>query len=395
MIFFLFVFVFLTNCQNILNVKEKDNKNAVISSLFILSLSNLNTGYNWDLPATFPIPKVPANNPMSNAKVELGKFLFYDKGLSQNETQSCGSCHLQEFAFTDRKPFGIGSSGDIHPRNSQNLANVAYNNRLTWANDKMTLLEIQARVPMFGENPIELGLTNEDYLDRLRTNSKYKELFANAFGGGVENITEQNVRFALASFQRSLLSGKSKVDKYLNYGNNSALSASELRGLSIYNGEVAECFHCHGGFNYTSSINHSGTVFEEVSYMSNGILSDAEYNSLPDNKKGLYEVTSLSTDIGKFKPPSLRNIALTYPYMHDGSFTCTTANLTDIDGCSTEALGKVIDHYMTGGKAHSNKDGQILAFNLSPQEKLDLINFLKALTDDEFISNPKISDPFQ
>lgn len=389
--------VLFLGCNLSFDNKSDNGKQKQFLNLAIVSNLNSKTAsaYNWDLPAGFPTPRVPSENPMSNEKVTLGRFLFYDKNLSQNQTQSCSSCHLQEFAFTDRKTFGVGSTGEVHPRNSQNLANVAYNTRLTWANNKMTSLEIQARGPMFGSSPIELGLTNDTYLDRLKSDSRYRTLFSSAFGGGIEKITEENVRFALSSFQRSLISGKSKADKYINYGDKSALSASALRGLSIYNGETAECFHCHGGVNYTNSITHSGTVFEEVSYSSNGIISDATYASLPSNKKGLYDVTLLTTDIGKFKPPSLRNIALTYPYMHDGSFTCTTASPTDTDACSTEALGKVIDHYASGGKSHQNKDAQIRAFTLTPQERTDLINFLKSLTDDEFIANPKFSDPFK
>lgn len=384
-------------CQHIPGNSSSDSKEIRRNGqlFYISSVLGNKSAYSWDLPASFPTPSVPAENPMSNEKVTLGRFLFYDKNLSQNQTQSCATCHLQEFAFTDRKPFGVGSTNEVHPRNSQNLANVAYNSRLTWSNNKMTSLEIQARGPMFGISPIELGLTNDTYLDRLKSDSRYKTLFSNAFGGGTENITEQNVRFALSSFQRTLISGKSKVDKYLNYGDKSALSASEIRGLSVFNGETAECFHCHGGFNYTNTVNHTGIVSGEVSYMSNGIISDATYASLPSNKKGLYDVTLLTTDIGRFKTPSLRNIALTYPYMHDGSFSCTTANTNDTENCSTEALGKVIDHYMSGGQSHQNKDGQIRAFTLTPQEKTDLINFLKALTDEEFISNTKFSDPFK
>lgn len=383
-------------CQNITSVRKKNSKDQNQKlSLAYLAISRSSATYNWDLPATFPTPKVPAENPMSNAKAELGRFLFYDKKLSQNQTQSCGSCHLQEFAFSDRKPFGVGSTGEVHPRNAQHLGNVAYNTRVTWANNKLDSLEVQARAPMFGISPIELGLSNDTYLDRLKADSNYRDLFSKAFGGGTENVTEQNVRFAISSFQRTLLSGKSSVDKYLNYGDKSALSASAIRGMSIFNGETAECFHCHGGFNYTNTVNHTGTVFEEVSYISNGIISDATYATLPSNKKGLYDLTGLTKDIGRFKVPSLRNIALTYPYMHDGSITCTTASASDIEACSTEALGKVIDHYMSGGQSQQNKDAQIRAFSLTPQEKTDLINFLKALTDDEFIKNSKFSDPFK
>ncbi|MCE9500658.1 MAG: di-heme enzyme, partial [Leptospira sp.] len=128
---------------------KKDKNKEILMGLLVLSQS----GYQWDLPAGFPTPNVPAGNPMSNDKVLLGRFLFYEKKLSQNQTQSCSSCHSQEFAFTDQKQFGIGSTGEVHPRNAQNLANVAYNNRLTWSNNNMTSLEIQARGPMFGITP--------------------------------------------------------------------------------------------------------------------------------------------------------------------------------------------------------------------------------------------------
>lgn len=383
-------------CQNLTHSdSNKVNDQNTKLTLSYLAISRSSASYTWDLPATFPTPRVPSENPMSNAKVELGRFLFYEKKLSQNQTQSCGSCHLQEFAFSDRKPFGVGSTGELHPRNAQHLGNVAYNTKVTWANTNMGSLEVQARAPMFGISPIELGLTNDTYLDRLKADTNYRNLFSKAFGGGTESITEQNVRFAISSFQRSLITGRSPVDKYLNYGDKTALSASAIRGMSIFNGETAECFHCHGGFNYTNTVNHTGTVFEEVSYMSNGIISDATYATLPSNKKGLYDLTGLATDIGRFKVPSLRNVALTYPYMHDGSITCTVASASNVDACSTEALGKVIDHYMSGGQSHQNKDPQIRAFSLTPQEKTDLISFLKALTDDEFINNSKFSDPFK
>jgi cytochrome c peroxidase len=391
--------LFTIHCSGSLDLSNKDNKknSQLIQSAILLRLSSQSSsGYNWGLPNGFPTPNVPAENPMTNEKVELGRFLFYDKKLSQNQTQSCSSCHLQEFAFTDRKPFGVGSTGQVHPRSAQNLANVAYHPRLTWSNNLVKSLEEQARAPMFGISPVELGLTDETYLDRLKADSRYKELFSKAFGGGVENITEQNVRFSIASFQRSLISGRSKFDLYQNYGDKSAVSASAIRGSAVFNGEIAECFHCHGGFNYTDSSSHTKSVFEEFSYHSNGIISDATYASLPSAKKGLYDVTGLTKDIGRFKAPSLRNIGLTYPYMHDGSITCTIASPSDIDACSTEALGKVIDHYASGGQSQQNKDITLIrSFSLTPQEKTDLINFLKSLTDEEFISNAKFSDPFK
>jgi cytochrome c peroxidase len=391
----LLLLVIFLNCKN--NTKDLSKQNTALNVLIFnrLNVSN-SSSYNWNLPLGFPTPIVPAENPMSNEKVELGRFLFHDRKLSQNQTQSCSSCHLQSLAFTDGKTVGIGSTGQAHPRNSQNLANVVYASRLTWANNKLLTLEQQARVPMFGDNPIELGLTNNDYINRLSSDSNYRELFSKAFGGGTEMINEQNIRFAISSFQRSLISGRSRVDRYTNYGERNALTASEIRGLEIFNGETAECFHCHGGFNFADSVNHSGLRNETVLYHNNGIKSQAEYAVLNANQRGLYEVTGLQSDEGKFKAPSLRNIALTFPYMHDGSFTCTTASPTNIEACSTEALTKVVEHYMSGGKPHPNKDSSLIRpFSLSAGEKTDLVNFLKALTDTEFITNTKFSNPFR
>ena len=389
----LFLLILFLNCRS-----GQSDLSKQTTALNILIFNRLNTtnlsSYNWNLPPGFPTPIVPAENPMSNEKVELGRFLFYDKNLSQNQTQSCSSCHIQSLAFTDGKAVGIGSTGQAHPRNSQNLANVVYASRLTWANNKLLTLEQQARVPMFGENPIELGLTNNEYINRISSDSKYRELFSKAFGGGTEMINEQNIRFAISSFQRSLISGNSRVDRYTNYGEKNALTASEIRGMEIYNGETAECFHCHGGFNFADSVNHLGLRNETVLYHNNGIKSQAEYAVLSANQRGLYEVTGLQSDEGKFKAPSLRNIARTFPYMHDGSVTCTTASPTNIEACSTEALTKVVEHYMSGGKSHPNKDSSLIRpFSLSAGEKTDLVNFLKALTDNEFITNTKFSNP--
>ena len=175
-LFVLMQVLILLGCQNIPGQTTSNSKDVGGNGLLFFLSSTLGSkpAYNWDLPASFPTPSVPVENPMTNEKVILGRFLFYDKNLSQNQTQSCASCHLQEFAFADRKTFGVGSTGEAHPRNAQNLANVAYNTRLTWSNNKMTSLEVQARGPMFGITPIELGLTNDTYLDRLKTDSRYK-----------------------------------------------------------------------------------------------------------------------------------------------------------------------------------------------------------------------------
>ena len=400
-IFVILIFIIIS-CKN----ENKDNKNIILGILFLNS-----TGYQWNLPTGFPTPNVPSENPMSQDKVNLGRFLFYDTKLSSNQTQSCSSCHIQSLAFSDGKTVGIGSTGELHPRNPQHLSNVAYHPVLTWNNPQTKNLESQSSTPLFGENPIELGLSNDSYLEKFRSDSIYKDLFFKAFGGGQENINEKNIRYALASFQRTLISGNSPYDKYVYQNQKNIMSASAIRGLNIFNGETAECFHCHGGFNFTDTASHTGIKNAEIIFNDNGnkSLTNCQnpptgfscpnpYSSVSDNKKGLYEITRNNSDIGKFRAPSLRNVGLTYPYMHDGSFQCDNppGSGSYSEACARNALGKVIDHYMRGGLLPSNKDTTLIrSFSLSQQEKNDLIEFLMSLTDQEFISNSSFSNPFK
>jgi cytochrome c peroxidase len=388
-IFCLFSLFFLLYCKK----NENANPNLYIALLFL----NQSSSYNWNLPPGFPTPNVPSDNPMSVEKVKLGRFLFYDKKLSENQAQSCSSCHFQKLAFSDGKEIAIGSTGQSHPRNAQHLSNVAYHPALNWNNPTTLNLEVQSKTPLFGTSPIELGLTSEIYLERLKSDSIYKDLFSSAFGSGTENINEKNIRYALASFQRTLISGNSAYDKTV-YQSQNKLSASARRGLNIYNGEVAECFHCHGGFNFTDTVSHSNTSSTQSLYHDNGNKSITEYNALTTEQKGLFSITGTSTDIGRFRAPSLRNVALTFPYMHDGSIHCDTAlkpsSGTYSEDCARNALGKVIDHYMSGGKTPSNKDTAFIrSFSLTSTEKQDLINFLLSLTDEEFIVDPRFANP--
>lgn len=393
--FVLILILFFESCS-ILVPEKKNNQAELFLALGLLS----NAQYSWNLPAGFPTPSVPSENPMSQAKVDLGRRLFYDKTLSQDRTLACAGCHKQELAFTDGRSFGIGITGQAHPRNSQNLGNAAYHTVLTWSNPKLKSLELQARAPMFGDNPIELGLSNNDYLDRINSDITYQNLFSSAFGNSLAN--EQNVRFALASFQRSLITGNAPADKYVFQGDTSSLNASQIRGFRVFNGETAECFHCHGGFNYTDTSFHNKSTSEDVFYHNNGIKSKTEYDALLINKQGLYEVTLNISDQGKFRAPSLRNIGLTYPYMHDGSFMCNDAeNPTITSGktirdCAVNALLKVVAHYESGGKSHPAKDSTLIrAFTLTAQERTDLVEFLLSLTDTTFINNSNQSDPFK
>ncbi len=350
--------------------------------------------YVWALPAGFPTPKVPADNPMSEDKVELGRRLFYDPRLSGNETQSCASCHRQELAFTDGLAVAVGSTGEHHRRSSMSLTNAAYNVTLTWVNPVLTRLEDQALVPLFGESPVELGLAGmEDVLlQRLRDDPDYPELFRRAFPEEEDPVSLGAITRALASFQRTLISGNSAYDRYAYGGDTTALSASAMRGMELFYSETAECFHCHGGFNFSDAVRHDATAIEEITFHNNALYNLDGDGAYPAIDPGLVELSGKPGDMGRFRAPSLRNIAVTAPYMHDGSVA---------------TLEEVLAHYARGGREIAEgpnrglgwmsplKSEFVHGFSLTEQEKADLLAFLHSLTDEQFLSDPRLADPWK
>ncbi|MGQ9908707.1 MAG: MbnH family di-heme enzyme [Candidatus Flexifilum sp.] len=351
------------------------------------------TTYRWRLPAGFPVPVVPAHNPMTEEKVELGRYLFYDPRLSGNGSFSCSSCHLQALAFTDGRATAIGSTGDIHPRNSQTLTNAAYNATLTWANPNLLTLEQQILIPMFGEHPVELGITGQEdvVLARFRGDPQYRELFAAAFPDQSDPFTFNNIVQALASFTRTLISGDSAFDRYLR-GERDALSESAQRGMELFFSEGLECHHCHTGFNLTLSTISVNSSFIERPFFNTGLYNLDGRGAYPVDNTGVHEITNNPADMGRFRPPTLRNIALTAPYMHDGSI----ATLEDVIRFYMNG-GRVIESgpYAGDGRANPYKSGLVAGFSLTEQEIADLVAFLESLTDETFISDPRLSDPFQ
>ncbi|NMO22866.1 di-heme enzyme [Pyxidicoccus fallax] len=351
------------------------------------------SAYAWKLPAGFPEPVVPGDNPMSEAKVELGRHLFYDIRLSGNGTQSCASCHEQQRAFSDGRVTPVGATGDRVPRNAPGLANVAYLSTYTWANPVLETLEKQALVPLFNEHPTELGLTPrfEEVLQRLRDDARYQELFRAAFPEEAEPVGRDTLVKALASFQRTLLSGEAPYDRYLR-GETSALSPAAKRGMELFFGERAECYHCHSGPHLTNSFRVRDSTPEELQFFNTGLYNMNGNGTYPPDNPGLFEFTRKEGDWGRFRVPPLRNVALTAPYMHDGSIA---------------TLEGVIDHYMAGGRnvtegpfsgdgrANPNKDPLVRPFTLSPDERADLVAFLESLTDTEFIQDPRFSNPWE
>jgi len=350
--------------------------------------------FDWGLPSWVPTPSVPQDNPMTPAKVELGRHLFYDTRLSADQTMSCASCHQQDKAFTDGLAVSSGVTGQRSTRSAMSLANVAYLPVLTWANPHLTSLEVQSLIPLFGENPVELGMAGKEkeLFARLQGDPVYQRLFARAFPkesreGADALYTLTTVTRALASFQRSLLSFDSPYDRYQYGGQKNALSAAARRGEALFFGEKMECYHCHGGFNFTDNIRHSKLPLSERGFHNTGLYNRDGRGAYPADNPGLRELTGDPNDEGKFRTPSLRNVALTAPYMHDGSIA---------------TLEQVIrDHYAVGGLAAKGAHGQspmrsslIAGFEVSEQEVADLTAFLQGLTDLSFIRNPRHGNPW-
>ncbi|MCC3407464.1 MAG: di-heme enzyme [Microcoleus sp. PH2017_10_PVI_O_A] len=367
-----------------------------LSAVFYSKNSSLATPipptYNWNIPAGMPKPIVPPDNPISPEKVELGRHLFYEKRLSVTGEFSCASCHIQAKAFTDGKTVGVGATVEKHPRNPMSLANIGYNSVLTWANPLQNKLESQLLVPLFGEHPVEMGMVGkeEELLAMLRSDIQYQKMFAAAFSQEPNPINISNLAKAIASFERTLISLSSPYDRYRYSGDYSAISASAKRGEELFNSERLECFHCHGGLNFSDSIMHDRLAFKEIAFHNTGLYNIDGKGAYPPNNTGVYEITNEPSDMGKFKAPTLRNIALTAPYMHDGSI---------------KTLEEVIGHYKAGGRTIKKgelagrgsenplKSNFVSGFKLTVQEQRDLLAFLQSLTDEDFIKNPAFSDP--
>ena len=346
------------------------------------------SGYVWQLPTGFPVPRVPSDNPMTPEKVELGRQLFHDTRLSGDNTVACASCHRPDLAYTDGRSRAVGIQGNIHPRSAMSLTNVAYNVTLGWDDPTLTRLEDQALVPMFNTQPPEMGVTGHEneILERFRDDRPYRELFHRAFPEDKDPVSMGNLIRALASFERTLISGNSLYDRWAYGGEVNALDPDERAGARLFFSRRLNCFRCHAGFNLSGPVVYEGSGAPEPRFHNTGLYNVDGRGSYPEPNTGVYRITGRSEDMGKFRAPTLRNIALTAPYMHDGSIP---------------TLDAVIDHYAAGGRArslgsgagsterHSRTDPLIKGFQLTLEERRQLIKFLQALTDEAFVSRAR------
>lgn len=366
---------------------------GVLACFFGIGVAGAEEPYEWDLPPRVPVPRLPEGAVMTAATVELGRHLFYDERLSGNGTQSCATCHVQALAFTDGRAQGRGSTGELHPRGPMSLVNVAYRDALTWANPTLRTLEKQVLVPMFGEHPIELGVAGheERIYAQLRTDGTYQWLFARAFPDADERVNREQIAVALAAFQRSIVSFDSPFDRYRYYGEADALDEPARRGMRLFFSDRAKCGGCHMahnvphlGLNLDGGSKHSESKSDEPEvflFHNTGLYSLGRPFSYPADNLGLYEHTRVSRDVGKFRIPTLRNIAVTAPYMHDGSIA---------------TLEEVLDHYAAGGRAPNPQQADFIdPLDLSARDREDIIAFLRSLTDPTVLGDARWSDPWE
>ena len=319
---------------------------------------------------------------MSDAKVALGCRLFFEPKLSRTGAYSCASCHEPQLAFTDGRAKALGATGDQVRRGAMSLANVAYTPAYTWASSSQKTLEAQMATPLFGTHPVEMGLelTSTKLLDELSGDTRYAAAFRVSFPGQTQPVTMGNTIKAIAAFERTLISGRSAFDRYIYDDDRSALSPEATRGMALFYSERVGCGQCHFGFNFSGAVVHQRRPEAAPVFANNGLYNVDGQGSYPLSDRGLIEETSRAADMGRFRIPTLRNIALTAPYMHDGSL----ATLQD-----------VLKHYMEGGRqapqgpgaANPFKDKAMKAVTLTESEQQDLLAFLNNLTDTEFVNS--------
>ncbi|MFN0037706.1 MAG: cytochrome-c peroxidase [Saprospiraceae bacterium] len=334
-------------------------------------------------PDFFPNVPVPADNPMTADAVQLGRRLFYDPILSADSTMSCSSCHLPQGNFTDNKAVSKGIDGIVGRRSSMALLNIAYATKGLFWDGRSPSLEDQALRPV--EDVIELHHTWPQVVEQLKEHPTYPALFRKAFGiKDRSEMTKELAAKAIAQFERILISsGTSKYDQF-EQGNIDIFDDEELDGYFMYFERIpegislphAQCFHCHGGI----TLAEGSTIYDN-----NGLDSVASLDDFKD--LGRFEVTGNHSDKGKFRAPTLRNIALSAPYMHDGRF---------------QTLEEVVGNYAKKGKGVWNENPNIplVGLNapnhtLSEAHKKALVKFLHTLTDTVFVKNPDIQNPFQ
>lgn len=328
---------------------------------------------------------------LEDHQAELGRHLFYERRLSREGNRSCGICHEPALGFTDGFARAVGTSGELHPRNTLTLTNVGSRESLTWKPDAPNGLEEQLLVPLLGEHPVEMGLagTIAEVLDGFRSDAVYLELFSLAFPGDEDPFTVERLAEAVAVFERRIVSDTAPFDRHVA-GEPDSLSEEALRGLDLFFSHRLRCASCHGGPDLDQPT-EDGEIVARHGWFNVGLYDVDGQGAYPEGGRGRFEVTGTHEDMGRFRTPTLRNVELTAPYYHDGSGA---------------TLGDVIANYAAGGRlviggpnpgdgrGNPYKSDRVRGFEITEQEALDLEAFLRSLTDWQMIADPALSDPW-
>ena len=329
------------------------------------------TGLTLKIPSNFPNMDIPTDNALTTEGVELGRRLFYDKLLSANGTLACAGCHLPQGNFSDNQATSKGIDGMLGRRSSMTLENVGFVSKGLFWDGRVKMLEEQAVLPV--EDPIEMHNNWDNVVVKLKAHADYPTYFRKAFGIASKTLITKDLAVkAIAQFERTLISGNAKFDRI--FRREDFFTDDELTGYQLFFNAAgapdAQCGHCH-----------TSPFFTSGDYFNNGLDSAATLNDFKDKGRGGFTLKQF--DNGKFRAPTLRNIELSAPYMHDGRF---------------QTLEEVVEHYASGGHYAENIDPflpQIRQINLTKKQKTQIVLFLKTLTDTTFVNNPAFQSPFK
>ena len=351
---------------------------AAIGAAVAAQVSAQSPSYIWHLPPGVSPPPVPADNPMSGAKVELGRRLFYDADLSRDGTLSCGTCHEQHRAFTEGNASHPGVGGAAGRRNVMALGNAAYFTPLTWADPTQHVLEQQMLVPLQGTHPVEMGMAGMDgeLSKRLSADPCYRRMFEATFPETDGRIDVDAITKAVASFERTLISYDSPYDRF-RQGDHAALNDAQQRGSKLF--AELHCQSCHAGTNFT-----------DLQFHNIGLYNQDGKGGYPVRDHGLIEITQKSPDEGRVRTPTLRNVALTGPYMHDGSVKDLASAIRRHFAANDFGSDSGSD---SGGNESPLRDAALKSPGPGNGTVNDLVAFLQSLTDTGFVTNPDFALP--
>ena len=331
-------------------------------------------------------------NSLNADKIELGRYLFYDRRLSINKSKSCASCHDPQFSFTDSYRRSIGALGDLHQRNSSPLINIIFRKYLTATDSSLHYPEQQINNPMFHDRPVELGWKGNEteILERIKRDNFYTERFKKGFPDEQEPVTVKNIQYSIVSFIKTIVSFNAPYDQFF-YLKKDILTASEKRGIQLFFCDSLACSSCHGGNNFSTPVIKNDAEATEY-YFNTGLYNLDDKGNYPSYDHGLTEHTHKAGDMGKYRVPTLRNLAFTAPYYHDGSAVTLEEVLKNY-----ENGGRKIDAGLLKGNGTKNpyKSVLIKGFSLTSQQRKDVINFLLSLSDSSLLKNKNFSNPFQ